>query len=380
MSKTTFTIEGRGLKLNTIADVQEFINTIEGMDELEAVILSGNSFGVEACEALFAALAKKPLLKRAQLSDIFTGRLLTEIPKGLEALGKALMDKEHLVELDLSDNALGKVGLAPLSELLQTNRHVQILKLNNNGLGPTGGKVLADSLKEAQKRNEAEGKKSSLRTIIIGRNRLEDGSAPLLGEAFAAHGTLTHVAMPQNGIRMDGIQRLAAGLAKCPGLETLDLQDNTFTVSGCRAFAEHLPTWTELKYLNFGECLLSNRGTILLSRALAHGKNTKLQSLDFTYADMKEEAILELASVISGHLPNLTKLELNGNKVDEDSAGIDAIRDALSRHDHEDALGDLDDMEGPDSDEESASEDEEEKEADKKDDDELADLAAKLSV
>ncbi|KAF9358670.1 hypothetical protein BGX34_008825 [Mortierella sp. NVP85] len=382
MSKTTFSIEGRGLKLNSAADVQEFVNTIEGMTELDSVVLSGNTFGVEASRAIAAALAKKPLLKLAQLSDIFTGRLLSEIPDSLKAFGDALIDKEHLVELNLSDNAFGAAGLGPLSDFLKTNRNLQILKLNNNGLGPTGGKVLADALKEAQKRNEAEKKKSSLRVIIIGRNRLEDGSAPLLGEAFAAHGTLTHVSMPQNGIRMAGIRALAAGLTQCPNLEVLDLQDNTFTAKGCFAFAGALPNWPELKRLNFGECLLSNKGSILLSSALARGKNTKLESLDFTYGEMRENGVLALASVISSHLPNLTKLELNGNQVEEDSAAMDAIRDALSRHNHDDALGALDDMESPDSDAESdsSSSDEEEKEQDKRDDDELADLAAKLNV
>ncbi|KAI7816606.1 putative ran GTPase activating protein 1 [Gamsiella multidivaricata] len=386
MSKTTFTIEGRGLKLDSAADVQEFIATIEGMDELENVILSGNTFGVEACRALAAALAKKPLLKLAQFSDIFTGRLRSEIPDCLVAFGDALKDKKHLVELNLSDNAFGAAGVHPLVEFLTTNRNLQILKLNNNGLGVTGGKVLAEALMTAHHKNVAEGKKSSLRVVIAGRNRLENGSSPDLAKAFAAHGTLTHVAMPQNGIRMEGIEALAAGLTKCPGLEILDLQDNTFTKRGCRAFAAALPAWKELRRLNFGECLLSNRGAILLSHALAQGHNPKLESIDFTYAEMRENAVLELASVISAHLSNLTKLELNGNQVEEDSAAIDAIRDALSRHGHEDALGDLDDMEEPDSGEEEEEEEEkeeegeEEKEEGKKVDDELARLAAKLEV
>ncbi|KAF9101866.1 hypothetical protein BGX27_011295, partial [Mortierella sp. AM989] len=369
MSKTTFTIEGRGLKLESAADVQEFIDTIEKMDELEDVILSGNTFGVEACRALAAALAKKPLLKLANFSDIFTGRLRSEIPDCLVAFGDALKDKKHLVELNLSDNAFGAAGVNPLVEFLTTNRNLQILKLNNNGLGVTGGKVLAEALMTAHERNVAENKKSSLRVIIAGRNRLENGSSPDLAKAFAAHGTLTHVAMPQNGIRMEGIEALAAGLTKCPGLETLDLQDNTFTERGCRAFAAALPTWTGLKRLNFGECLLSNKGAILLTRALAQGKNTKLESIDFTYAEMRETGFLELAGVISAHLPNLAKLELNGNQVEEDSASIDAVRNALSRHDHDDALGELDDMEEPDSDEgegESEEEGEGEEEEDKK--------------
>lgn len=302
-----------------------------------------------------------------------------------------MKDKEHLVELNLSDNAFGAAGVIPLVEFLTTNRNLQVLKLNNNGLGITGGKVLAEALMTAHEKNVAEGKKSSLRVVIAGRNRLENGSAPDLAKAFAAHGTLTHVAMPQNGIRMEGIEALAAGLTNCPGLEILDLQDNTFTARGCRAFAAALPTWPELKRLNFGECLLSNKGTILLSHALALGKNPKIESLDFTYGEMKEDGVLELAAVISEHLANLTSLELNGNQVEEDSAAIDAIRDALARHDHGEALGELDDMEEPESEGESGSgsdsssdsdsdKEDEEKEEKKSADDELADLASKLKV
>jgi len=105
---------------------------------------------------------------------------------------------------------------------------------------------------------------------------------------------------------------------------------------------------------------------------------------------MKEDGVLELAAVISEHLANLTSLELNGNQVEEDSASIDAIRDALARHDHGDALGELDDMEEPESEDESGSEsdsssdsdsDKEDEEKEKKSaDDELADLASKLNV
>ncbi|KAF9316857.1 hypothetical protein BG003_001447 [Podila horticola] len=376
MSTTTFTIEGRGLKLDSAEQVQEFIDTIAGMEKLENIILSGNTFGVEACKALAAALAKKPLLKLANFSDIFTGRLRSEIPDCLVAFGDALKDKEHLVELNLSDNAFGADGVKPLVEFLTTNRNLQVLKLNNNGLGVTGGKVLAQALMTAHERNEAEGKKSSLRVVIAGRNRLENGSSPDLAKAFAAHGTITHLAMPQNGIRMEGIEALAEGLSKCPGLEIIDLQDNTFTERGCRAFAAALPSWPELKKLNLGECLLKNKGTLMLSRALAKGKNRKLEAIDFTYAEMKEDGILELASVISNHLSNLTKLELNGNWVEEDSAAIDAIRDALERHDHGEALGDLDDMDEPESDEESEEEEKEEKNVD----DELAGLTARLNV
>ena len=48
-----------------------------------------------------------------------------------------------LVELDLSDNALGPTGVEPIIPLLTSNSFysVRVLKFNNNGLGIKGGKV-----------------------------------------------------------------------------------------------------------------------------------------------------------------------------------------------------------------------------------------------
>ncbi len=48
-----------------------------------------------------------------------------------------------LVELDLSDNALGPTGVEPIIPLLTSDSlySVKVLKFNNNGLGIKGGKV-----------------------------------------------------------------------------------------------------------------------------------------------------------------------------------------------------------------------------------------------
>lgn len=51
--------------------------------------------------------------------------------------------KATLVELDLSDNAFGPIGVEGLVELFRSPScfTLQILRLNNNGLGIAGGKV-----------------------------------------------------------------------------------------------------------------------------------------------------------------------------------------------------------------------------------------------
>lgn len=48
--------------------------------------------------------------------------------------------------------------------------------------------------------------------------------------------------MPQNGIRMEGIEAIVRGLSGNGDLEYLDLQDNTATERGSRAIARSLPS------------------------------------------------------------------------------------------------------------------------------------------
>lgn len=58
-----FTLEGKGLKLDTAADVEPHIASLRAMEDVEEVRLLGNTLGVEACEALGALLETKKTLK-----------------------------------------------------------------------------------------------------------------------------------------------------------------------------------------------------------------------------------------------------------------------------------------------------------------------------
>jgi Ran GTPase-activating protein 1 len=60
---TVFSIVGLGLKLDTADDVQEFVETINQMDNLQVIKLSGNTLGVPASKALAAVLQTKTTLK-----------------------------------------------------------------------------------------------------------------------------------------------------------------------------------------------------------------------------------------------------------------------------------------------------------------------------
>lgn len=52
-----FTLLGQGLKLDTRADIEPHLATLDS-EKLEEIHLGGNTLGVEACEALGELLAK----------------------------------------------------------------------------------------------------------------------------------------------------------------------------------------------------------------------------------------------------------------------------------------------------------------------------------
>lgn len=292
------------------------------------------------------------------MSDIFTGRLLSEIPLALKALCDAF-EKVELLELDLSDNAFGPAGAQPLVDFLSNTKTLQTLRLNNNGLGLGGGAMIAQALQASADKAKAENRPSSLRTIICGRNRLEDGSSKALARAFSSHGTLEVVRMPQNGIRPDGIRTIVEGLRDCKNLRHLDLQDNTFTVKGSKALAQALPSWPQLEILNVSDCLLSKKGGAHVFTALERGENKQLKELLLQYNEIQADGVQILAQAIKSHLNLLEKLDLNGNKFEEDHEVVEVLKEALATWDNEEALLELDEMEEIDSDEEEEEEEEE---------------------
>ncbi|CAK7566604.1 MAG: Ran GAP Rna1 [Sporothrix epigloea] len=375
-STKVFSIEGKGLKLDTAADLEPHIAPLRAMDDVEEVRLLGNTLGVGACQLLGEVLATKKTLTTANLADIFTGRLLNEIPEALSSLLTALLNLPNLATVNLNDNAFGLNTQAPLVAFLSSHVPLQHLYLNNNGLGPHAGILIADAL-SALHAKKVEARKADptravpdLETVICGRNRLENGSMTAWARAFELHKNVKVVKMVQNGIRQEGISHLlSAGLHHATALRVLDLQDNTFTLMGAKALAGVVPQWTEVEELGIGDSLLSAKGSVLLAAALRKGQNRKLQVLRLQYNDITAAGLQALAKAAeSDALPVLQKLEINGNKFSEDDEAVAALqalfesrKEALGGDEvDEDAWGldSLSDLEELDSDEEEEDEDE----------------------
>ncbi|NXN13421.1 RAGP1 protein, partial [Indicator maculatus] len=332
--------KGQSLKLNTAEDAEEVIKQIEEFDGLETLCLEGNTVGVEAAKVIAKALEKKSELKRCHWSDMFTGRLRSEIPPALISLGEALIAAgAQLVELDLSDNAFGPDGVRGFEALLKSSAcyTLQELKLNNCGLGIGGGKILAAALKECHRKSSAQGKPLALKVFVAGRNRLENDGATALAEAFGIIGTLEEVHMPQNGINHPGITALAQAFAINPLLKVINLNDNTFTEKGAVAMAETLKALRQVEVINFGDCLVRSKGAVAIADAVKEGLH-KLKELNLAYGEIQRDAALTVAEALEDKR-ELEKLDLNGNTLG--SEGCEQLREILESFNMAAVLGPL---------------------------------------
>ncbi|KAK4128684.1 RNI-like protein [Parathielavia appendiculata] len=378
-STKIFSLEGRGLKLDTAEDLEAHIADLRAMDDLEEVHMLGNTLGVGACKLLGEVLATKKTLRVANLADIFTGRLLSEIPEALSSLLTSILNLPNLNTINLNDNAFGLNTQAPLVAFLAAHVPLQHLYLNNNGLGPHAGILIADALSELHAKKEEARKQGQkvpdLETVICGRNRLENGSMTAWAKAFKLHNRVKEVKMVQNGIRQEGISHLLSeGLRHASRLEVLDLQDNTFTLLGAKALAQVAPGWAELVELGVGDSLLGAKGGVLLAKSLGKGQNKKLKILRLQYNEITAPGVKALAEAVEEALPVLQKLELNGNKFTEEDEYIIALQDLFEKRKEEQAgdvvveddwgLDSLSDLE-----EESEAEEEEEGEEEEEEED-----------
>ncbi|XP_076866313.1 ran GTPase-activating protein 1a [Brachyhypopomus gauderio] len=355
--------KGRGLKLDDAESAREIVKDIQAFEGLRALRMEGNTVGVEAAQAIAKALEDKSDFQCCYWSDMFTGRLRSEIPPALTSLGAALIAAgARLKVLDLSDNAFGPDGVKGVEKLVKSAacHTLQELRLNNCGMGIGGGKILAAALKECHKKSSEAGAPLRLKVFIAGRNRLENDGATALAQAFQLMGSLEEVHMPQNGINHQGVTALAAAVSQNPQLRVLNLNDNTFTKRGAIAMAQALKHLRSVQVINFGDCLVRAEGAFAIAEALKDGLPI-LKELNLSFGEITEDAALAVAGAIE-HKDQFEKLDLNGNCLGEE--GCEKLKEVMQNMKMGDLLGSLSDDEGE------QEEDEEEGDDDDDDDDE----------
>ncbi|EJD36085.1 RNI-like protein, partial [Auricularia subglabra TFB-10046 SS5] len=328
-----FSLKGKGLRFNDADDLAPYLKEVPDLSKVTEICLSGNTLGVKAANALAESIRGMSSLRVATLSDLFTGRLDTEIPMALAALCEALTETQSLIEFNVSDNAIGKYVDA-LVPLFSKNHSIRVIKLNNLGFGPYAGNIVAEALIAAV----SQGEPSNLRVMISGRHHIENGAAPAWGRMFAAHGGLTGVDMQSAWIGAAGFKEIANGLAHCKGLRHLNLDDNLGRDSeddGWSAFAGALRSWTRLRFCNVASCKMENEGAQAILDVLAEGNHKELHTLVMDNSDLTEEVYSQLRDVVEHHLPALRILSIADNDDIEENEAIAAIERIMEEREGE---------------------------------------------
>lgn len=358
-----FSIAGKALKLTSKDDIKPHLENLTKLKAVKKIDFSGNTIGIEASAALAEAItANKSVyeaLEEVNFADLYTSRLVDEVVESLTHLLPALLKCPNLEIVNLSDNAFGLRTIDSLEAYIANAVSLKHLLLSNNGMGPFAGERIGKALFYLSE-NKTNAKKEMLETFICGRNRLENGSALYLALGLKSHGKgLKNVKLYQNGIRPRGIMSLIHyGFKFNTQLEILDLQDNTFTATASKTLADTLPIWKDsLKELNLNDCLLKEAGSDLVFDVILKEKFPHLHTLKFEYNEMNQETLENklCKALEEGNLPELKELQINGNRLDEDSEAIDTLQAKFEEME-------IDDFEEVDSEDESE-EEEDEKEA-----------------
>lgn len=93
----------------SFADIKELLDASTVLDPTR-IRLSNKSFSVDAAEVISTRLSTFKSITTADLSDIIAGRPEDEALRTLKIICDSLVDT-NLVELNLSDNALGSKGI-----------------------------------------------------------------------------------------------------------------------------------------------------------------------------------------------------------------------------------------------------------------------------
>lgn len=374
-----FSIANSALKLTTAQDLEPHLDQLAKLSTCSKLDLSGNTIGTEASQRLAKFIdshdSVKKCVREINFADLYTSRLVDEVVESLNCLLPVLLKCEKLEILNLSDNAFGLRTIDSLENYIANAVHLKHLILSNNGMGPFAGERIGKALFQLAQNKKSHGE-PFLETFICGRNRLENGSALYLALGLKSHAQgLQNVRLYQNGIRPKGVATLIHyGLKFNKSLKVLDLQDNTFTKSASLILAANLPIWKEsLLELNVNDCLLKAQGSEQVFKVFLDHKFTKLEKLKFNYNEMTQDTIETnlIPALEKSHLPNLKELEINGNRLDEDSEALDTLQGLF-----EDL--ELDDLEELDSEEEEGESDDEDDEDEKLEEINTEDLEKQL--
>ena len=300
----------------------------------DQIRLSGVSFSDEAAE-IIAAFLKEPAFMDgpsvasgilcAQLADIIAGQMTDVGLYVLRTLCDAFADAE-LVDVNLSDNAIGQLGIGACKNALKSS--LEGLALCNNGLSEDTMKEVADTLLRS-------GCVANLTKVHVYNNMSGEGGCEEFARILDKSSKLIDIRFSSTRAGMAGsdivAQALGAALeeGRNTNLEKLDLYDNNFGNEASQAALVSVIERAPLSYLNIGSCELGNGGVNKICGALVN-HDSSLEHLDLSCNEVDIHGAEHIAGYIRDSGGQLKSLFLGDNELGDD--GVKKICLALVNH------------------------------------------------
>jgi CheY-like chemotaxis protein len=217
-----------GLKVLHVADssmtaeaLRFLLENLGTNNTVQEINLSSNNFGSAGAEVFVTVLEMKarsrtsnsvamPYLDRLDMSNNNLG------DEGTTQLTRVISKRAdvHLVDLKLSSNSIGSVGIETImNKLLQHS--IISLSLDKNNIGDQGCQLVAASLQSMK----------SLSRLNLGFNQIGSRGIASLMRSLVACESMTYLGLSGNILRISGAISLAFALLQHPRLEELDLDN-----------------------------------------------------------------------------------------------------------------------------------------------------------
>ncbi|KAM9772417.1 NACHT, LRR and PYD domains-containing protein 3-like isoform 2-T2 [Syngnathus typhle] len=304
---------------------------------LRELDLSHNDLRDDGLEALAAGLAKPQCtlqvlgLEKCKLSK-----------KSCEALASVLSSPGSLRELDLGQNDLCDDGLEELAAVLAKPQcTLQVLKLQLCRLSKTSCKALGFVLSSPGSLSELDlgcndlyddglealaavlaKPQCTLQVLKLQLCRLSKTSCKALGFVLSSPGSLRELDLGCNDLCDDELEELAAGLAKSQcNLQVLVLRLCTLSKKSCEALASVLSSPCSLRKLDLAQNDLCDDGLEALAAGLAKPQCT-LQVLKLGSCKLSRKSCEALAKALRSNPSHLQELKLWGNDIREEERRV----------------------------------------------------------
>ncbi|XP_037116564.1 LOW QUALITY PROTEIN: uncharacterized protein LOC119128354 [Syngnathus acus] len=267
-------------------------------------LLRGCQLSKKSCEALASVLSSSRTLRHLVLNenDLYDD--------GLEALAAGLAKPQCTLQvLRLRNCQLSKKSCEALASVLTSFRTLSHLDLSFNDLYDDGLEALAAGLAKPQ---------CTLQDLRLRNCQLSKKSCEALASVLSSPGSLRELDLSDNDLRDDGLEALAAGLAKpqCT-LQVLRLQLCKLSKKSCEALASVLSSPGSLRELDLGFNDLRDDGLEALAAGLAKPQCT-LQVLRLAWCEIGTRGCVSLAKALRSNPSHLQQLNLRGNNIGEE--------------------------------------------------------------